>query len=100
MSELDTEQNERIRLVESRINELENQMTECGSGEGSSSSECEYEVSIGDVQDTPSINGTNGTCVTIEIEVEGDDEETVDDVLDILMSPEFWGTVGTTLLGC
>ena len=27
MSELDTEQNERIRLVESRINELENQMT-------------------------------------------------------------------------
>ena len=26
MSELDTEQNERIRLVESRINELENQM--------------------------------------------------------------------------
>ena len=26
MSELDTEQNERIRLVDSRINELENQM--------------------------------------------------------------------------
>jgi|TARA_Y100000114_G_scaffold156271_1_gene182926 tetrahydromethanopterin S-methyltransferase subunit G len=26
MSELDTEQNERIRLVESRINELENQV--------------------------------------------------------------------------
>ena len=26
MSELDSEQNERIRLVESRINELENQM--------------------------------------------------------------------------
>lgn len=26
MSELDNEQNERIRLVESRINELENQM--------------------------------------------------------------------------
>lgn len=26
MSELDTEQNERIRLVESRVNDIENQM--------------------------------------------------------------------------